>query len=117
MYLIFIALFGWAIFYFEDINKLGYFIKVLFGGSNNDGWSLSLSESFERTYVLVGAGVDILYAPYITGSMRRWKKRLSPKTHFWILASLAFIVLFLVSVTLLVGKTYNHFYTSGSRKA
>lgn len=107
VYLLFIALLGWAIFYFTDISKLGYVFRVLFGRSGNDGWSLSLSESLKgHVWWLILAIVFCLPVfGWINTSM---EKRMTTKAHFWTLASAAFI-LFLVSVTLLVGKTYNPF--------
>jgi alginate O-acetyltransferase complex protein AlgI len=107
VYLLFIALLGWAIFYFTDIGKLGYVFKVLFGGSKNDGWSLSLTESLKgHVWWLLLA---ILFCMPVYGWINEaMERRLSPKAHFWTLASIAFI-LFLISIPLLVGNTYNPF--------
>ena len=106
IYLIFVALFGWAIFYFTDLSKLWAFFKVLFGNAE-EGWSISLTESIEgHLWWLIAA---LLLCMPVYNWIHLWmEKRLTMKTHFWAIASLAF-VLFLVSVALLVGKSYNPF--------
>jgi alginate O-acetyltransferase complex protein AlgI len=106
-YLLFIALIGWAIFYFTDLSTLGTFFKVLFGGGQNETWSMSLTESLKNHAWWLLAAI-ILCTP-VFGIVNSFLERRVPvKSHFWILAVLAF-VLFLVSVTLLVGKTFNPF--------
>jgi alginate O-acetyltransferase complex protein AlgI len=107
VYLLFIALIGWAIFYFTDISQLGGFFKVLFGSGGNEKWNIELVESIkEHVWWLLLA--LLLCMPVYGWFNRMLEKRLSPNAQFWTLASIAF-VLFLVSVALLVGKTYNPF--------
>jgi alginate O-acetyltransferase complex protein AlgI len=107
IYLVFIALVGWAIFYFTDLSTLSGFFKVLFGGGTNDRWSLSLTESItSHAWWLIAA--LLLCMPVYGKVSGLLEKRVSVKTHFWIMAVGAFM-LFLVSVALLVGKTFNPF--------
>jgi alginate O-acetyltransferase complex protein AlgI len=107
VYLLFIALVGWAIFYFTDLDRLGSFFKVLFGAGENEIWNMSLTESMKNHMWWLLAAL-ILCTP-VFGSVNSFLgKRVSVKSHFWIMAVLAF-VLFLASVTLLVGKTFNPF--------
>jgi alginate O-acetyltransferase complex protein AlgI len=107
VYLIFIALIGWAIFYFTDIRTLGNFFKVLFGASPNESWSLALTESLQsHIWWLLTALLFCL--PVFHTVQGLLEKRLSPNAHFWTLAGVA-LILFMISVTLLVGNTYNPF--------
>lgn len=107
LYLLFIALIGWAIFYFTDISKLGDFFKVLFGQTQNESWDLQLSESIkEHLWWLLAA--LLLCMPVYGWFNQQLEKRISQNGQFWILASIAFI-LFCACVALLVGKTYNPF--------
>jgi alginate O-acetyltransferase complex protein AlgI len=107
IYLIFVALFGWAIFYFTDLSAMGSFFKVMFGGGKNESWNLQLTESLKEH--LWWLTLALLFCMPVFGWMNLFlEKRVSVKSHFWILAVAAF-VLFLISVALLVGKTFNPF--------
>lgn len=106
-YLIFIALIGWAIFYFTDLGVLGRFFGILFGRGGNEGWSLSLTESLKGHVWWLSAAV-ILCMPVYGRVNDILQKRMSIKGHFWTLAVLAF-VMFLVCIPLLIGKTFNPF--------
>lgn len=107
VYLLFIALVGWAIFYFTDLKALGSFFKVLFGNSDNESWNMSLVESMKGHAWWLAAAL-VICMPVFGWTSSFMEKKLSVKTHFWVLAVTAF-VLFLVSVALLVGKTFNPF--------
>jgi alginate O-acetyltransferase complex protein AlgI len=107
VYLIFIALVGWAIFYFTDLGTLGHFFKVLFGAAPNDSWSISLTESI-KSHIWWMLLALLCCMPVYHWIQSALEKRLSRNAHFWTLATIAFIM-FLISVTLLVGNTYNPF--------
>lgn len=107
VYLLFIALVGWAIFYFTDLSTLGSFFRVLFGGGTNESWSLSLTESL-KSHVWWLIAALMLCMPVYHWVSDFLEKKVSVKTHFWIMAVGAFL-LFLASVALLVGKTFNPF--------
>jgi alginate O-acetyltransferase complex protein AlgI len=107
VYLIFIAMMGWAIFYFEDLGRLGQFFRILFGGGENESWSLMLTESLKSNLFWLVAAITLCLPVY--GRLNAFmEKRLSPKVHFWTLAVIAF-VMFLICVPLLAGNTYNPF--------
>jgi alginate O-acetyltransferase complex protein AlgI len=108
VYLLFIAVLGWAIFYFTDIGKLGYVLKVLFGKSDNDGWSISLTESLRGHAWWLMLAV-LFCMPVYEKVNAVLEKRMSPQAHFWVLASIAFIMFSLIAIPLLVGNTYNPF--------
>lgn len=107
VYLVFIAMIGWAIFKFEDLGTLGQFFNVLFGGGANEGWNLMLTESLKSNVFWLIAAIVLCMPVYgrLYAYMEKW---LSPKVHFWTLAVVAF-VMFLVCVSLLTGNTYNPF--------
>ncbi len=106
LYLLFIAVIGWAIFYFTDLHRLGAFFSVLFG-SAKENWNLVLIESLKsHVWWLMLA---VIFCMPVYGWLYDWMaKKLKPKTHFWFLAVVAF-GLFWVSVTLLVGRSFNPF--------
>jgi alginate O-acetyltransferase complex protein AlgI len=107
IYLLFIALFGWAIFYFTDLSKLGHFFKVLFGATDNEKWSIALTESLKsHAWWLIAA--MLVCVPVFGWLYDFMAKRMSVKAHFWSLAVVAFLMFF-VSVALLVGKSFNPF--------
>lgn len=54
IYSIFLIVFGWVIFYFEDFGRLGQFIKVIFGAGGNRLWDIITgSELAGNAYLLV----------------------------------------------------------------
>ena len=108
IYSLFFIIIGWAIFYFTDINKLKQFGSLLFGQSENPLWDFEIKEHlmsniYWLTFCLI---VCLPIFPIIKNFMEHRMK--SPKlfNHLLIVANIVFLI---VSVTFLVGKSYNPF--------
>jgi alginate O-acetyltransferase complex protein AlgI len=106
VYLLFVALFGWAIFYFTDLSKLGSFLGVLFGGSNE--WiDVIVVESLKANLWWMILAIVCCMPVYHLGV--RWiETHIPQKINYWG-AAFGVIIIFAISVALLVGKTYNPF--------
>ncbi len=58
IYSLFLIIFGWAIFYFEDLGKLGEFIKIMFGVSGDPAGAVIAKHTFTANlYLLIAAAV------------------------------------------------------------
>jgi len=106
-YLLFAAVFGWAIFYFTDLGKLFDFISVLFGSAGHDLWTFQVTDAITGHLWWVILAI-ICCMPVYGFVLERAKRRFSPPSLLWIQGIVA-LLLFTVSVVLLVGKTYNPF--------
>lgn len=107
IYLLFLTVFGWAIFYFTDLATLGKVISIMFGGSSRDVWNFQVTDALTgHLWWLLAA---ILFCMPVYKKFVAWSDRLfSPTTVFWSHATVA-VVLFTVSVAMLVGNSYNPF--------
>lgn len=56
IYSLFIIVFGWVIFYFTDISRMGGFIGILFGGGAS-GWNLVAQNELTGNLWLIIAGI------------------------------------------------------------
>jgi alginate O-acetyltransferase complex protein AlgI len=106
-YLLFAAVFGWAIFYFTDLGKLFEFIPLLFGARGHDLWNFEAIDAFTGNLWWLILAV-ICCMPVYSFVLERAKSRFSPPSVLWTQGIVA-LVLFVVSVVLLVGKSYNPF--------
>lgn len=113
VYTLFIVAVGWALFYFDDTDRLISFLNIAFGQTGADFFSFS-DESllFEKFWLLLAA--LILCTP-VRGIISRYNDRILVKgsgTHQSVVAvariSVSAIVL-IVSVALLIGATNNAF--------
>jgi alginate O-acetyltransferase complex protein AlgI len=107
VYLLFAAVMGWAIFYFTDLSRLGSFMSILFGATTNDMWGFQVTDAITgHLWWLILAGLCCMPT---YGRVVVWaQKRISTDAIFWSQAVLAFL-LFVVSVAMLVGKSFNPF--------
>jgi alginate O-acetyltransferase complex protein AlgI len=106
-YLLFAAVMGWAIFYFTDLSTLGKFFVILFGGSENELWNFQVTDALTgHLWWLMLAVVCCM--PVYTRLVTWLTRRVTQRTVFWCQAGLS-VILFIVSVALLVGKSFNPF--------
>lgn len=108
VYLIGIAMVGWTIFYFTDLNALSDYIGVMFGISSGLVWDSTLTDTLmSNMFWLLPALIFCLPVYPImtrTGLFSGMFKSAHPYAGMiWNL------VLLFVSVSFLVGKTYNPF--------
>ncbi|HRK26085.1 MAG TPA: MBOAT family O-acyltransferase [Chitinophagales bacterium] len=108
IYALFLIIFGWALFYFTGLERLWWFIKILFGATQNEVWNLeTLLSVTENIYWLILAVVLCFPCYHWLQNMAEKHVKYLPIYHYF-LAALS-LLLFIVSVTLLVGSTYNPF--------
>lgn len=107
-YLILIAMLGWAIFYFEDLGRLTYFTKVLLGLGGASGLDTSGIQLQANIFWFFAA---VLFCTPLGAWLRRKTTERYPISESILpYANIAWnAVIFLVSVALLVGKSYNPF--------
>lgn len=112
IYSLFLIVFGWVIFYFEDFSRLGQFIKVLFGGGAG-GWDLLAQDGlFGNLYLLIAAVIccvplgKLLYALYNHAGRKDGAGLAVVMTTAKIICAGALLI---VSTLLLIGNTTNAF--------
>jgi alginate O-acetyltransferase complex protein AlgI len=109
-YLILIAIFGWVIFYFTDLSRLGSYLGVMMGFSGQAFWDIALSSQLLAN--IIWFIIAIIFCMPVTEFIEsRFGHKLSDKQ--WQMMPYAQTVLnvifLLVSVAFLVGKSYNPF--------
>jgi alginate O-acetyltransferase complex protein AlgI len=110
LYLIFAAMLGWVLFYFEDMTKLTKYFSLLFGGSDV---SLEQRPQFEIVFLenVYWMGLALLLClplfPLARNLAHRFPAHYRPA--FTIALGVFSLSLLLISTTLLVGKSYNPF--------
>lgn len=110
VYLLLVAIIGWAIFYFTDLSQLTSFFKVLFGFGTNPGWNFELSLDL-KSHALWLLMAMICCMPVYHFAKKHLKEKVGPvAVESLRFAYIGLNVLFIfISVALLVGKSYNPF--------
>ena len=109
VYLILIAVFGWAIFYFTDLSRLGQFTSVLFGGGSS-WWDVAVGIQLKAN--LFWLLLAILFCMPVSEFLNlKFGSRLTEKqVQLLPYAHIALnVILLFISVAMLVGKSYNPF--------
>lgn len=110
VYLVLVAVLGWALFYFTDLGRLGAFLKILFGIGANPGWNFELGLDLKtHAFWLLLALICCMPVYHIA---KKWmnKKVGTGSLESLRLASIGVnLLLMMVAVSLLVGKSYNPF--------
>lgn len=109
IYTIFVVLFGWVFFYFEDLSSIKAFFLCAFGAN---GWMNATQNTVAVNYIavlLVGAVLSFPILPYIKSVAHRYENKTGGK----ILINTACVVFavgaLLISTAALVGTSYNPF--------
>lgn len=106
VYLVFVALFGWAIFYFTDLSRMTAFFGVLFGGANEAIDVMVIEAVKGNIWWMILALVCCMPVYHV---IVRWiETHIPQKINYWGVA-LGCVLIFGISIALLVGKTYNPF--------
>ncbi len=114
LYSLFLIVFGWAIFYFNDFNKLGGFIKTLFGfGSGGITDAVSTNQLTSNLFLLI---VGIICCLPISQVLKKWFDRcMDMRAKVPALAmnlvkiAISFCLLY-ISTILLVGESIQSFF-------
>ena len=107
IYTMFIVIISWVIFAFEDISQVGLYLKSMFGLNN--------TSLYNNEFLYLISTNKILLIICIIASTSIFKKIYSKltkkenKTFYNFIDVILYIVLFLLSVSFLIGNTYNPF--------
>ncbi len=110
LYLIFLTLIGWTLFYTTDLQRLGGYLRVMFGLSGNPLTTPQLSISFANNLFWLIAAV--LFCMPVTQWVKNWLERRQNevvRTASGILTALMNVMLLFVCTSMLVGDSYNPF--------
>ncbi|WP_448529602.1 MBOAT family O-acyltransferase [Raineya sp.] len=110
LYLIFVAILGWALFYFTDFHKLTHFLKILFGFMPNPFWNYELTFKLQENAFWFALAL-LLCTPIYTW-VARWfalKMKYQPQLYTWVIVHSFQFILLILSITMLVGRSYNPF--------
>lgn len=113
IYSIFIIIVGWAIFYFDDIGRMGQFFRGFFGMNENIGVPIEVESALFDNFWLWIAAVVLCFP--IHGFIREKARNYFAGSTFYagygasITRSLISVFILAVSVILLVGATNNAF--------
>ncbi|MCI5802460.1 MAG: MBOAT family protein, partial [Oscillospiraceae bacterium] len=111
LYFLFIAIFGWAIFYFTDLGRLGEFIGAMFGAGGRPAVDTLLPLTLSNNlFWIIAAVIGCLpVVPLL-------KKKLigdgeDAKSALWVTAlqPLIYLGILFVCTAMLVGESYNPF--------
>ena len=110
LYMIFITLVGWTLFYFEDLDRLGGILRVMFGLSGQPLWDIQLEIVLMNNLFWILLAI-LFCAPILPLLKKRLYTEASVpvKTCSTYFQSLASVAMLLVSTALLVGESYNPF--------
>lgn len=109
-YLIIIAIFGWVIFYFTDLSKLGSYLGVMTGLSGQALWDIALTSQLQANilWLLIALIFCMPVAEFLKAKLQH--KITNKQALALPYAETALnLAMFLVSVSFLVGKSYNPF--------
>lgn len=112
VYLIIVAIFGWALFFFTDFAKLTHFLGLMVGNitEKNGWWSPQLSlELQQNVFWLIG--VVILCTPIYPRIAKFTETTLRPNSPilYAVWTNALMLILLLLSITMLVGSSYSPF--------
>ncbi len=110
IYLLIAVIFGWALFYLEDFGQLLHFLQVMVFAADNELWS------FKLTFVLkehsFWLALTVLLCLPIYPIFAKWwegKIRYDASILYWLGITAIQIFLLFLSISLLVGDSYNPF--------
>lgn len=110
LYLIFLTLIGWTLFYTTDLQRLGGYLRVMFGLSGNPLTTPQISISFANN--LFWLIVAVLFCMPVTQWVKNWLERRQNevvRSAASILTALMNVMLLFVCTSMLVGDSYNPF--------
>ncbi len=113
IYSLFLIIFGWVIFYFDDFTRLKDFIVVLFGGGNAGGWDLvTQNELFGNLWLIVAAVICCLPVGKIIRSAYDKSAGMDSagaEAALTFMKTASAVAILIVSTLLLIGSTSNPF--------
>ncbi len=106
LYTLFLIIIGWVIFYFEDLNSVKIYLLRMFGLTN-----VPFVNNQALYYLLNYIVIFVIAAYFSTPHFKRIldKTEKSKKQYVHVIASVAYVLVFLGCVSYLVDSTYNPF--------
>lgn len=110
VYLVLVAILGWAIFYFTDMWRMFSFVAVMTGASGHAAWDVALGITLKANllWLMLALVFCMPVGRFLSALMQRY---LSPRQ--WQIIpyanALFNVCLLLMSVAFLVGRSYNPF--------
>jgi alginate O-acetyltransferase complex protein AlgI len=110
IYLLLAVIFGWALFYFVSTERLIHFLSIMVGASGNALWSFKLNLILQKHvfWLLLTVLLCLPIYPIFAKWFETIVRERAPLLYFIILITIITVLLFL-SITLLVGDSYNPF--------
>jgi alginate O-acetyltransferase complex protein AlgI len=110
VYLILIAIFGWALFYFEDFNTLVHFLSIMVGASGNAWWTIKLTLVLQNNmfWLMLAFLLCLPIYPIFAKWFEKMPRERAPLFYWVVLLGMELVFLGL-SISLLVGESYNPF--------
>lgn len=110
IYLLFVAVLGWALFYFTDFSKLLLFFQILFGATSSPLWNYELTFALQENAIWLIVAFTLCMPVYMwVGTWLAKQMKYSTKLYPWVISvGFQFLLLFL-SIAMLVGSSYNPF--------
>lgn len=116
IYLLVAAVLGWALFFFKDLDRLGQFFKIIFGGtsnalSNDEFWQTFWANSY---WMILAVILCLPVYPIVVGTIKRTAVKLKSSfiwahAAYYVLIIVFNLSILFVATAMLVGKTYNPF--------
>lgn len=103
IYSMLVVIFGWSLFYFTDMSRLGAFLKAAFGGNGMIADASALSILWSNIFLIAALAVAS------TNIIKIGYKKLEKTKAANILVPAAVMFSMFVCFTMLVGQTYNPF--------
>lgn len=111
LYFLFIAVFGWAIFYFTDLSRLWQFMRVLFGLAGGPAVDALLPLAFSNNLFWIIAAVAGCLPVVPALKKRLIGEREEARSALWVTAlqPLLYLGILFACTAMLVGESYNPF--------
>ncbi len=112
VYLLFAVVVGWALFYFEDLDRLHAFMRLLFGASEQPGYDPALGSMVQANalWLVLALLLCVPLAPIMIRARAMTSRWRAGSDFVGGVTLAAFnLGLLLVATAMLVGRTYNPF--------
>ncbi|MBS7370353.1 MAG: MBOAT family protein [Oscillospiraceae bacterium] len=113
IYSMFLIIFGWVIFYFDDFSRLGEFIGVMFGAGSAGAWdTLTKSALLSNLWLLIAAAILSLPVGKLAANLYEKAGRShssAPVAAMTAAKTVCAAAILIVSTLLLIGNTTNAF--------
>lgn len=107
IYTLFFVILGWAIFAFDDMGKLSSYLKIMFGFGNVSFINGAFIYYLKNYFMIII--ISIVFSCPIYKNLKEIIKKQHRQKLLFAITLIIYIVLFIITVSYLVGDTYNPF--------